>query len=467
MILTTNRLVTFLFLILLAGSMFFYLERILFCDASFILFRIINMDSLQIQEHRYGSFITQSFPWLSAKLGLPLQMIVLLYSASFNLFYLAVAALLIFRFGQTSLAVLMSFYYLLFVSDTYFWTNNEVHQGVAWMFLFFGVTLSLGKKGSPPILLLPLFLILAFLSIYSHPLVLFPASFLWLFFMMRKDWPFSRNWTIVLSILLFLVSYSKFALSTGQGSHYDADKLHAATHLSFKKIFAAFTSPMAKEIVKRSIWNYWLIPILFFSGIYFTWQQKKYRILGLTLFFSLAYFLAVCITYNDFIPFYTESEWMAGSIIFTTLFVFYVLPLLRPRSAVMILSVIYLVRLAYIGQASIKWTERKEWIYSWLDEMKSKKIHKGYIYESEENKKILIMNWGVPTESIIASALRKDHPQMSFVVDKPENISQRMPAFTGQMIAPFETISIESLNPQYFNFDTSAQYQFIAQKSIR
>jgi hypothetical protein len=131
------------------------------------------------------------------------------------------------------------------------------------------------------------------------------------------------------------------------------------------------------------------------------------------------------------------------------------------------LSMIYLVRLAYIGQASFKWTERKEWMYSILDEMKSKKIHKGYLYENEENKRILIMNWGVPTESIIASALRKDHPQLSFVVDKPENISQRMPSYPGQMIAPFETISIESLNSHYFNFDTTAQYQFIEQETIR
>lgn len=115
-----NRLVLGLFTVLLLGAGWFSLERILFSDASYILFRVINLDRLQIQEHRYGSFITQGVPLLAARLHLPLKFIVVLYSLSFNLFYLAVALLLSYGFREFGLSVLMSFYYLLFVSDTYF-----------------------------------------------------------------------------------------------------------------------------------------------------------------------------------------------------------------------------------------------------------------------------------------------------------------------------------------------------------
>src|SRR6185436_11625598 len=104
-----------------------------------MIFRIINLGELQPQEYRFGSFITQIFPLLGSKLHLPLSWIVVLYSASFNLFYLAVAAILVLKIKEYALAILMSFYYVLFVSDSYFWISNEVHQGIAWMFLFFGV----------------------------------------------------------------------------------------------------------------------------------------------------------------------------------------------------------------------------------------------------------------------------------------------------------------------------------------
>ena len=461
MMITLNRLITGLFLILLTGAFVFYLERILFVDASFILFRIINMDSLQIQEHRYGSFITQAFPLLAARLHLPLSLIVLLYSISFNLFYLVVAYLLVYTFRETALALLMSFYYILFVSDADFWTNNEVHQGIAWMFLFFAVVLSMGRKKANPFFILPVFILLAFLSIYSHPLVLFPAVFLWLFFMIRPDWPFTKKWTAVFSIILLLICASKFYLSTGGDSYYDAEKLTSALPLSTGKIVAAFTSPMAKEIVVRSTWNYWIVPILFFAGLYAAYKQKKYRAIALTLSFSLAYFLAVAITFNAFIPFYTESEWMAGTIIFTALFVYYLLPGLKPNLAVWVIGGIFLVRLIYIAEASGKWIERKEWIMARLDNMREKNISKAIIYENEKNNKVLVMNWGAPTESIIASALHGDNPQKTFVVGSPENIAQRIPAFTGQMIAPFETQSIESLNRHYFYFDTTDAYQVL------
>src|SRR3954464_15537845 len=60
MLITPSRLVLSLFTVLLLGAAYFSLERILFSDASYILFRLINLNSLQIQEQRYGSFITQS-----------------------------------------------------------------------------------------------------------------------------------------------------------------------------------------------------------------------------------------------------------------------------------------------------------------------------------------------------------------------------------------------------------------------
>ena len=51
-------------LVLLTGAFVFYKERVLFADTAYILFNILNYHSFSIQEHRYGSFITQLVPYL-------------------------------------------------------------------------------------------------------------------------------------------------------------------------------------------------------------------------------------------------------------------------------------------------------------------------------------------------------------------------------------------------------------------
>jgi hypothetical protein len=461
MFLTMNRLITSLFTLLLIGAFVFSLERILFCDAPFILFRIINFDSLQIQEYRYGSFITQSFPLIAARLHLPLAVIVVLYSISFNLLYLAVALLMLYRFREQTLALLMGFYYILFVSETYFWTNNEVHQGIAWMFLLFAATLYMGKNKTTIWIAAPVFTLLAFLSIYTHPLVMFPTVFLWVFFILKKDWSFNKIWTAIFSLVLVALCVTKIMISRSDLSFYDVGKLQEVTHLSFKKIFSAFTSQQAKEMAKRTLWNYWITAILFVVGLYSAYREKKWAHLLVTLAFAGAYFVAICITFPTFIPFYSEAEWMPLTIIITALFAYYTLPKLKPRTAVTLVGLIFLVRLGYIGYASQKFTARKDWLMAKLQTMREENITKGVIYENEQINNLLLMNWGVPVESMVASALAKDKPQLTFIVGSPETITARMVHHPRQMISCFDTLTSKMLDPRYFQFDTTTLYKTI------
>ena len=93
--------------ILLLGAVVFYKERMVFSDAAHIVFYEINQGKLQIQVERYGAFITQIWPLLGSKLNLSLKAILILYSLSFNVFYLAVA-LILFRFRDYQLVILMA-----------------------------------------------------------------------------------------------------------------------------------------------------------------------------------------------------------------------------------------------------------------------------------------------------------------------------------------------------------------------
>jgi hypothetical protein len=459
MFLTTNRLVASVFFLLLVGAAVFALERVLFADASFILFRIVNSGSLQIQEQRYGSFITQCVPLFASLLGLPLKTIAVLYSLSFQLFYLAVALMLLYRFREKELAVLMSFYFLLFVSDTWFWMNNEVHQGIAWMFLLFGVSSAMRKKKTHSVQQTIIFTLLAFLALYTHPLLVFPTSYLWLFLSSRNNWVYTRKQTIFFSAILLLIAASKLYWSNSAASHYDAEKLQGIKDLSFTAAINALHSPLAIEIVRRTITQYWIVPLLFLSGVIVLAVKKVWGLLLLIISYVLIYLVAICLIFTEFTPFYTESELMPATIFLAAPFVYFILPRVNGRVELVLLSAIFLFRIGAITAAAPKWLTRKEWLFNTLEAMREQSITKAVIRETEASKKLLLLTWGTPTESLLASALQGENPQRTFVVDQAENFSQRMPPDKRTMIGSFEAIPFSALNPYYFRLDTTTGYK--------
>jgi hypothetical protein len=369
--------------------------------------------------------------------------------------------LLLYHFRQKELAVLMSFYFLLFASDTWFWMNNEVHQGIAWMFLLFGTTLSMGKKGVHPLLQTVVFILIAFLTLYTHPLLLFPTSYLWLFLSSRKEWPYTRRQTIIFSAILLLIAISKLYWSSGASSHYDAEKLQGIKRLSFATVIDVLHSLFARELFIRIVTAYWMVPLLFLAGLATLCVNRAWWPLTLTLGYTLLYLLAICLTFTDFIPFYTESELMPATIILTAPFVYFFLRRLPRRAEVILLAIIFLFRLGVITAAAPKWVARKEWLLNTLVVMQKQNSTKGLIHETEANKKLLLLTWGTPVESLVASAMQGENPQRTFVVGNPENLSQRLPTNQATIIGSFEQIPFSALNLTYFSFDTTTGYRLL------
>jgi len=457
-----KTIIVALFLLLLGGAFYFNEERVLFCDASYILVRILNTGWFQIQEYRYGSAITQAFPYIGMKLGLPLKTIVVLYSISFNIFYLAVVIWLL-RCGERSLAILMSFYFLLLVSDTYFWTNNEIHQAVAWMFLMFSGMFWMKRNGFHPMLQITVFSVLAFFTLFTHPLILMSFVFLWVFYISQASlWPFSTKWTIGFSAIVIAIIAIRFWVSLSFSKYgYDADKMQGALHFSSSALLHIFSSPMAKEFGRRLLTSYYLLPLLTAWGFIEAWRQKKFLPLAISAGAVLAYFIIMCLTFPEFITYYSESEWATLTLIATAPFVFYVVPRIKARYLSLLLAIVFIIRLGYILNSAPAFTKRKEWIEGNLQTMREENISKGMIHGNEQTKKILLQNnWSQPSESLIASALHGDRPTLTFVVDSPQNLVKRMP-LQREMISDFETGYFEKFNPRYLQFDTSSQYRLL------
>lgn len=443
----------------------FFKERVFFADASYILFNILNIGKLHIPEHRYGAFITQMFPWFGQKLHLPIRTIIIAYALSFNFFYLSVGAVLVYKCRQYGLAILMALYYFLFVSDSYFWTNNEIQQAIAWMFLMFGTTIYMANRKANIIVSLLVFSVLAFFTVFTHFVVILPLGFLWIYFLLSKElWPVSLKLSVIYTIILAVIVVVKYLVTLDQS--YDAVHLHNATHFSLRDIFQSFTVTEVHRFFGRCITNYWIAGVVFvFSFLALTRQRKTY--VALWTFLSIAgYIIAMGLTYNDpnsnITLFHIESEWASIGIIIAAPFVFTFLPRLQPRRAMLLLSGILLIRFGYICSAIPAFSWRTTYKNQVMDAMRKKGIHKLAINLNSEYAEKTILYWGLPYESLLMSAMQGDQPQLTFFYSTPDY--KTAPADC--MDNGFFPIPSHLLQHNYFLIDTMQSYQTMTHEEL-
>lgn len=436
----------------------------LFADASHILFRIINDGVLQIQEHRWGSFITQGVPLLSSKAGLPLKAIMVLYSASFNLFYLAVVLLLVFRHRRPDLALMFALYLLLFTTETFYWPNNEVHQGIAWMMLLLGEH-SLGLARNRPLLLRFLvFAVLATLAIWTHPLVMLALGFLWCFALLEKKGA-GGTWQerAGLSLLLIIIALWKYFYAYYFG-WYDAGKLEAINGLKFSAVPKAFTAPMAHGFLHSAATHYAVFCAFFLLGLVALIRSRKALLFTLTILYALGYFFIVAHTHPGFDRFYIESEWMPMGFAAAVPLVLYALPSIRPAAALAVLLVMVGWQSYWIIGSGRLFKDRLVFQEEVLRQMRAQCITKAVLAEPDEALRYrTMMAWGVQNESMMLSALDGEVPQRTFVFHAAAEHDSLVQAL-GQrtMYSTWDARAVERLNKRYFTLDTTTTYRVLS-----
>ncbi len=453
-----------LLFLLMVGAIVFYKERMLYIDAPHILFRIINDGHFWIEEHRYGSFISQILPLSGSKLHLPLMWLMILYSANFYLFYLTVSLLLFYRFREYGLTILLGLYFTLLVSSSYYWPNNEVHQGIAWLLLVFGLNFSFATKKKHLLTTVLLFILSFFFAIWTHPLVMLAAVYLWFFFMGGKEWPYSKVQSLLFSVILLTLAYVKFY----QGMHhgYDSGKIETLTQFQFKNIKTVLSSPQLHFFIRNCVTHYWLFSLLFVTGLVGLAIEKKYLLLLWTLIYVGGYFILTGITFRDVLSReYLESEYMPMVIICCAPFVYYVLPKLIVRSsrlAITALVFVYVVRLVVIYNAAAPYTNRIAIMEKINEQMKLQHLTKVIIPEPTPYlDSALIMNWGAPVESIYISKLKGESPQRTFIFMPMSEVKAADTIAKDTLLGCFEKRVASRINAHYFQMDTSVAYKVL------
>jgi hypothetical protein len=448
------------------GAVWFYKARMIFSDASLVSFRRINLQDLESSQRRWGAFLTELVPLTLSKLHLPLRIILVAYSLSFNVFYLCVAGFLIFRCRLYALGVLMTCYYLLFVSVGYYWTNNEIHQGVAYMFLCLGTAQLLRERRISSTVQTLVFCLLSGIAIFTHPLAIIVFGFLWIaLWMSKKDWQFNRQQAVLYSMVLLAWSVLKLALSTSQA--YDSRRMHGVSHISKDILLHAFDGSVANRFYYACVTNYWPSILLMAVAAVVMLKERRWTVL-LWLFSSgLSYFVLVhCGFPEGHFLYYLEGEWGIFGLISGFAIVYFLLPRLKPNTAALLIATLFAVRIAYIALASWTFTARIDFIEALNGYARRHQLNKVLIKASNSRfEERLFLDWGLATESMTLSALAKDKQQITLCSLWPDH-PERIPHGNKEMVWNFDKRPASALNPYYFALDTTHPYVVVPYDEI-
>lgn len=457
--------------VLAIGASVFYKERSFFADTAYVLFNVVNTGQLAIQYNRYGAIVAQCVPWLGQRLHWPLKTILVVYSVWPYVFYLLVGALLVFRYRQYKVAVLMALFYVLFVSQLFYW-GSEIPQGMAFFFLMLGITLHMGERKKPLWRIAIPFVITGLMAVFTHFTIMIAAVYTWVYLLIDKEnWPFTRRDTILLSALLALCIAGKFvfALVVANGAG-DGPILASVFRCSIRDIYSMFSTPLVATFLLRCATMYWAGTVIFLIGIANLFIKKKYGLAAWTLLSLLGYMCVMALTFGGWDEgaslFHVESEWFCMSVIVIVPFALSFLPVTNTRVMLVLLPAIFMVRFVYIYLGATPFTRHLHMQEEAMRSMKKKGIRCAAILKTDTFVRQYVPDWAAQYETMLASAAQGDNPQYTFSTVRGEDTATINALRPGVFNTSFGRPDRAELNSTYFNMDTVSACQVMTYEEL-
>jgi len=425
-------------IILLIFSILFYEERVIFMDAAFQLFEVLNYGSFQIYAARFTSVITQAAPLLFSKLGLPLHWSLLSYSISFIAMYGFIYHLIVRYLKNDLLGWAMIFFFCLLVFEGFYYPVAELKLGVAFLLLFFAILL---KHPQPSLRILLLLGLITIPVCFTHRLVFAFYLFLAVFFLLSNKALFNKQF-----LGLFLFAIGVITIQSKYFTNwYDRSK-QVEFWDNYEKYFPNFHQiPSHQTFFEECLHHYYFFPILLIAaslGYLFHCFKKHEKIaspflkLGLILGFSVSYIVLVHLSAPiTFYRFYHETNYLPLSLVVTIPFLFDFIPAYGERKSLFfIFGVILLIRLNTICFNHKVYTKRLAWMEEKMETGHQSGHHKIIIPSEEVPFKKHTMDWAASYESLLLSRSRRPNQPASLLItskdhQKHECVEDRMDCY--------------------------------------
>ncbi len=438
-------------------AIIFYKERTVFVDIAFHLFSLITTETWAIQNFRFGAILTQALPLLGIKLGLSLKTLAILYSISFPLLYLGVFLMITRYLHQHRLGLLLLGYNLIMVTDTFYWIQSELSQGIALLILYFASLFWVDQHSQKQTHIIwtiihPLFL---FMLAFFHPLILIPFSFLWMYF-----WHIGALSSRLLHLSgasfmgMYFIKFIFFKTPYDQGS--------IAALKNWKDYFPRFDEIPSMQVFALDLFqDYYLLVIGALAILVWCLYHRKWKTLLLTIGGFIGYATLVNVAYpTDTVKFYRENLQLPLALFILAPVIFEISSTIRPKKIVYFFMIISIIRIAHIQHTHSLYTQRLEWMRTYMTDAGFTGQSKLIVDNATVPKEILFMTWATSYEFWLLSTLETGNTASIIMTDRPQDAEWA--AGKGDVfISQWGVFSYAELPERYFHFQDGSPYRII------
>lgn len=353
------------------------------------------------------------------------------------------------------MALVLVLFTVLLTSHTFYWIQSELLQGCVLVIFLFGCIDRVQTFRAWHLLL---FYPLIGLILFIHPLTFIPFCFLWIFFLIQKQ--FTQNWYYysLFGFLILIMVTKHFFL---HGAAYDATSMGLAKNAY--KFWKFFQFKSTRNFWRYCLTDYYFFPILLMWISYFYYKTKQKWKLILVLGFTFAYLQLVNATFAwGPYQFHLESFYQILAIFLLLPLIFDVLPhwnFKLKNGPMLLVMVIICTRLLHLYIQHRPYTQRLDWMKAALQSTWVYSETKFIIHEKKVPIDTVMNGWAGAYETLLLSAqLHPDSTRTIFIHNDEVQVEQYSDN-TKAFLTPFGAIDYASMPSRYFNFKDESMYK--------
>jgi hypothetical protein len=450
----------FLWLIPIFLAAFYAVERLLYQDSAFFLFRICNLQSV-LENSRYAAYIAYLPSYAAVYLGLPL--ICVLYILSLTPAILSwLGSICIYKLTQNTMLSLMPLLCFFCVGpEMFFLTVSEMQMALLYV-CFFLSSFEFRMKPIAKKLIASAALVLAF---NAHPGVL-PALILAIIWI-----AFGKGLKTIFApfLVLLFIALAKFLFS--QNSGYETALIDNIEIIDWRSVFSAWSMHYFLAAFK----SWMLFPgILLVLWMLFSLFEQKFVYTSIYVLACLFFCLLIVVIYKngDSDPFMQKS-FAPVTVAFAWPFLLDYLPIQIKKTpskksilAIPVMAVMLAFSVYLITQTAKFYQQRLNRLESLSEKMAQSNLQKHFVHTNYFKPEDWHVIWAIPYETALFAALKckqsvtvnlYNHAFPTAQIQKSKGL------FLGADFA--YPIPTHNLNKKYFNFTDTSMYR-ITQLSV-
>lgn len=438
-------------------ALLFYKERTILLDNSFFLFEMARTGSFITPHYRFIAAIPQVPAVIGLKMQLPLNIIMILFSAGYATFHAFCYLLAGSVFKNYRLAIAQLLAHFLILNYTFYWHISELGLGISLMFPLLAVMVPAEQLQMRTGVRMALVVLLALFLPFSHPVIVFPFVFAIAWFIaMRGGLPLSRT-IVVTALAAFIPAFACKKL-------FFTDEYEAASSGSINNIRTLFPHYFDlysnRHFIENWFSTYYWLPVMLIVAVVVLVVRRGMLPAGLLFAAVIGYTALINISYPTSYTqdFYMENLYQPLSFFLAIAFVSVFAGDVKPVFFALIFVLVAATAFARIICTKGLYQKRLAYLQSQVELYRGRKV---LLQANEEHRQHLQMVWASPYEVWLLSTAKENKTAAITIAEDAQAIEWICHECRG--FAPtWGMYKYNELNPTYFRFtDSTSDYRLL------